>query len=286
MATHRSTSGKFTPEPIRNAPEILRFGRLVGSGCILPPEILPFGYFKQGVWYVQIADGRRANGRGKRSAVQEIFRFYYPFNTTELMATHRIGKVCKTQGCLNYRHYEVVNKGGMTQGETYMAQEQIINLLTQVLGEDETLTFGDASAAESFRMHIYRLKRKWKKENSPYYTRFEEVVIKKNKLHTNMLEFTTNGRCFEDALAKFAAPPPLPSGTIDEPMSVDEKEYLDDVIRGRDHGKEVLSSLGYTPKMGVELTSYDACYGKAVAGGVLTKEEEKILERGPDIPTP
>lgn len=286
MPRHRSTSGKYITEPIRGAEEILRFGRLEESGCILPPEELPFGYWKQKVWYVQVADRTAIKGRTKKSAIQEIFRFYYPFNSTRLVQSHKIQRICKTQGCLNYRHYEIVNGNGRTSGEIYMANEQIVNLLTTVLTQDEMITFGDASAAESFRMHIYRLKRKWKKEGSPYHAMFEDVVIKKDKLHTNMLNFTTHGRSFDDVLARFNT---TPMGTIEEPMSVEEKEYLDDVITGKDHGKEVLQDLGYTPdhttlpKVAIDTTpTYDACYAKACAGGELTKQEQTILQGGPE----
>ena len=161
-----------------------------------------------------------------------------------------------------------------------MAKQEILNLLTAALTRDESITFGDGASAESFRMHIYRLKRKWKKEGSPYHALFEDIIIKRDKLHDNILDFTSRSRAFDDVLSRFKD---SPIGTIEEPMSVEEKEYLDDVISGKDHGKEVLAELGY----GVTVTdnttpSYDTCYAKECAGGKLTKQEEQILQAGPD----
>jgi len=296
----RALSGKYIGEPIRKAGEILRFGKLQEGGCIAPPEELPFGYWKQGVWYVQVEDRKAVSGRTKRSAIQEIFKFYYPFNGMRFRVSYRIQRVCKTTGCLNYKHYDMLDGSGMSVGEKYMATEQVINLLTSVLERDEVLTFGDGASAESFRMHIYRLKRKWKKEQSPYHERFQDVVIKKGKEHPNMLDFTTHGRSFDSVLEKFRE---APNGTVEEPMGVEEKEYLDGVVSGRDYGTEALEKYGYSPGgAGKEMNAatagilplrdggqtaftYEAVQAKAMAanmagGDRLTKEEEEILALG------
>lgn len=277
--TPRAQSGKFTAEPLYQIGDIQRHLKVEPNGCILTSTTPPFGNLRSGIWYIQIGELTPTGRRKIRSVVEVLWNHYYPFSLIRHGTNNRqLRRTCKTAGCLNYKHYEMVNRKNNTFGETYMAKEQIINLLTAALTQDETVTFGDAASAESFRMHIYRLKRKWKTENSPYHAMFEEVVIKKDKLHPNILDFTSQGRAFDDVLARFKS---APAGTITEPMSVEEKEYLDDIITGKDHGKEVLTDLGYTPSMGVELTSYDAVYAKAVAGGKLTAAEEKILETGP-----
>lgn len=276
----RGSSGKFQVVPLYGVKDILRHLKVEPNGCILTPTKLPFGRLRSGIWYIQIGKLTPAGQRKIMSVVEVLWNHYYPYSLIRHGTKNRqLLHTCKTAGCLNHKHYEMVNRKGDTFGSTYMAKQEIINLLTTALKQDETITFADAASAESFRMHIYRLKRKWKKENSPYHAMFEEVVIKKGKLHPNILDFTSQGRAFDDVLARFKA---TPAGTVEEPLGLEEKKYLDDVITGKDHGKEVLDDLGYTPSRGGELTSYDAVYAKAVVGGELTEAEERILEAGPE----
>lgn len=281
----RGTSGQYQSEPLYHVKDINRHLAVESNGCILTPSEPPFGRLRNNIWYIQIGDLTPTGRRKIKSVVEVLWNHHYPHSLIRHgTGVRQLQRTCDTAGCLNYKHYEMVNRKNNTFGETYMAQQEIINLLTSALNGDESITFGDAASAESFRMHIYRLKRKWKKDSSPYHTMFEDVIIKKDKLHPNILDFTARSRAFDDVLSRFKN---TPTGTVDEPMSVEEKQYLDDAITGRDHAKEVMGSLGYSANAPtITITdnttpSYDTCYAKAVCGGKLTAQEEEILQAGP-----
>ena len=261
--TTHGNSGKFIAEPLYQVRDIQRHLKVEPNGCILTPAPPPFGNLRNGIWYIQIRELTPTGRRRIMAVVEKLWNHYYPFSFIRHGKAGRgLKRICKTKGCLNYRHYDIINSVKKTFGETYMARQEIINLMTAALTQDETVTFGDEASAESFRMHIYRLKRKWKKENSPYHTLFEDVVIKKGKLHPNILDFTSNGRAYEDALSRFRT---APAGSVEEPMSVEERELLDDAILGRERGAETLESLGYWTKEiigkkeGVVPLTYEIC---------------------------
>jgi len=297
----RGISGKFQHGVLYQVEDIRRFMRVQVGGCIKTPDKIPFGHLRDGIWYIQIGELTEGGRRKIRKVVEVLWRFYYPYSLIRHgTRNRRLERTCDTAGCLNYRHYEMVNRNGNTFGETYMARQEIINLLTAALEGDESITFGDEASAESFRMHIYRMKRRWKKENDPFHQLFQDVVIKKGRLNKNILDFTSNGRAFDGVLARFKE---APNGTVEEPMGVEEKEYLDGVVSGRDYGTEALEKYGYSPGgAGKEMNAatagilplrdggqtaftYEAVQAKAMAanmagGDRLTKEEEEILSLG------
>ena len=137
-----------------------------------------------------------------------------------------------------------------------MSSEQILNLLSSTLRQDEVVSFKDESTAESFRMHIYRLKRKWKREGDVKYGMFEEVVIKKDKQDMKTLIFTTRNRTFDSALTRFS-----------------QQEQIE--------GLGINAALTFPPPgLTYEQVNQKAIAYRMGAGDPLTEEEEEILKRG------
>ena len=239
----RGISGKFTQTPVKTAGDVISFLQVQENGyCLLPPPRLPFGFLRESNWYVPAGE---YTGNGRRKvirAIELLYRSKYPVNFSD-KKDWRLKRLCDTAGCLNYQHYDLLcTRNKLTFGERYMSQSQVKELLDKVLIADDTISFGDASSAESFRLYIYRLRRDWKKNNYPVYERYEDVIIKKDKLHPNILEFTVRGRAyagaFEQVLGRETAQPVDMSKAIELPENFD-------VVTG-EPAEDALASLGFT----------------------------------------
>jgi len=270
----RGAGGKFIKLPETTLQDIRRFLAHEGEECLRKRPETMIGREKGNVWY------RRKEGGELRRVVEELWEEKVG---RKLEKGERLRRKCKTAGCMNEEHYELVTEEKMRM----VNDEQARGFYEKAMRDGEArLPVGDATQAKRLRMNIYARRGKWKTGDPGFYFTVESYGL-----------FIENGDLVcrkhgEDLDTLFTAAGVELTGDR-KPQEVVEREIRTrlEEVKKEEQG-DVLRDLGYAPERSlgngrreipgnsIGAPTFNEVYSKVIRGEKLTEGEEEILNAG------
>jgi len=151
------------------------------SDCIeRNPTIKPYGRMRRGIWCILQEYYSTKKGIRRRREVRVVEILFLAQLARPFTEHERIHQTCKTKGCLNLKHYQLLGDKAMID------YDQVLIIYEQAILQGKlTVPVGDAGQARALRLACYPHKKAMEVKNPQVFKQIHgiyELVIRKGDL--------------------------------------------------------------------------------------------------------